>query len=65
MVVLHARLRVVPGAAHDKPTFLEWISWKRLDYNDALEAADEACERGAIDVARLEALIEQAVDATG
>jgi|GEM_PF-4964243 len=61
MVVLFSRLRVLPVARPDQPTFLEGFGSKKLACTDALEAADRACVQGLVEVTALEALLMEAL----
>lgn len=61
MLVLFARLRRLPLSYADKPNFFDLLARYRLDYFDALEAADRAWAMGAVDVRVMSSLLFRVV----
>ncbi len=59
--VLFSRLGRVPVSQPGQPSFLDRLSWRRLDYIDALEVADAAYKRGYIDVEIMAQLLFEVV----
>ena len=59
--VLFSRVGRVPVSQPGQPGFLDRLSWRRLDYIDALEAADAAYKRGYIDVEIMAQLLFEVV----
>lgn len=57
VIVLFTRLQRLPIAQLGKPTFLDHLAWRKLDYFDALEAADRACAASTIDISALSQLL--------
>ena len=61
MMIIFAGLRRPMVTRRDQPTFLDRLSWRKLEYNDALEAADAAFKRGTVDVSMLTQLLFEVV----
>jgi Fic family protein len=59
--VLFSRLGRVPVSQPGQPSFLDRLSWRRLDYIDALEAADSAYKVGNVDVEMMAQLLFEVV----
>lgn len=57
VIVLFTRLQRLPIAQLGKPTFLDHLAWRKLDYFDALEAADRAYAASTVDISALSQLL--------
>jgi len=64
LVLLFFRLGRMPPAKAGQRTFLHRLTQRKLDYNDALEAADRAHVAGLRDVSQLEKLLEDVLSET-
>lgn len=61
MLVLFARLRRMPQSYVDRPHFFDLLARYRLDYFDALEAADRGWAAGVVNVRDMAALLFRVV----
>jgi Fic family protein len=62
--VLFCRLGRLPVSQPNVPSFLDRLSWRKLDYVDALEHADSRYKHGATDISMLAQLLDEVITAS-